>query len=269
MFFARAKQHQMMTFIFLGNLLFGFFAFAQTPLLDPVTGRQVKFTESQSDIDRTRRLQVTGMREPQKITHCYHYIAERQQNSRYLSQKINYANENAGHFFIPPPGKNGAVAGPGVYCAKTLVSTVYYGDRVIRIELADDVVILDRRTNIKYCRQGGENFTDSRTDESCKQKRVDLKYYQEQYGWYVISTEGRPNHRVSAVKEWSADDALLIADLQQTIDLIGSGNREVLVNSSGLDQNRILTLLRGVQQRSQAAAQQNGAPQVFRPVNGN
>lgn len=277
MTFSNSKQSKFIVLMVLGQIFFGSFtAQAQTPLVDAVTGRQVQFTEAQSDIDRTRRMYMTGTSDPRKITHCYHYISEKQQNRNFLTAKYTYAQANSGHFFIPPPGPNNAVAGPGVYCAKTLVSTVYYGDRVLRIELSDDVVILDRRANVKYCRHGGDNFTDSRTDASCAQKKVDLKYYEENYGWYVITTEGFPeirpgDRRVRAIKEWSAEDALLISDLQQTIDLVRTGGPEVLANPSSLTRDRIVSLLQAVQQKSQraAAAQPNGAARVYRPVNAN
>ena len=143
------------------------------------------------------------------IDHCYHWLDE--QSSGYLTHKYQYANANSGELtFVTTPGtSNGAIAGPGLYCAKSPSGSYTYGDRLIRVELVDDVVLYDDYNNVNYCRVGNKFIQDG----DCQSKDWDIKFYRGggvgNYAWYVISNP-------QAVKSWSANSDQLIQDLNNS-----------------------------------------------------
>jgi len=137
------------------------------------------------------------------ISHCYHWLDE--QNSGFLSYKYNFGNKNNGDIaFIA--GVNGAAAGPGLYCAKSPSGSYSYGDRVIRLELVDDIVMLDDHTKKKYCGHNGDFYSTA----ECDSKPWDIKFYSGggigNSAWYVIKDP-------QAIKMWSANSDQLISDL--------------------------------------------------------
>lgn len=137
------------------------------------------------------------------ISHCYHWLNER--TNHYLAYKYRYAAQNKGEltFFTTPQTSNGSVAGPGLYCAKTPLTSLSYGDRVIRIEFVDDVVVSNQNT-FKKCGHKG-NFYPSQ--QECDRKPVDVLLYSPGADWYVINNP-------QSVKSWTANDDTLINDLR-------------------------------------------------------
>jgi hypothetical protein len=147
---------------------------------------------------------------PVPIGHCYHWL---QSSAGYLDFKYDYAKKNGNEltFYTSPATSNGSVAGPGLYCAKSPSESFGYGDRVIRIELVDDIVILDATSGKNYCGHNGRYYAN---DAECQAKDWDIKYYNHSPDWYVIQ-----NPR--AVKSWSATSPNVIEDLQEEMRYAG------------------------------------------------
>lgn len=147
------------------------------------------------------------------IDHCYHWLDEASEG--YLAYKYSWAenNENELSFFTTPDTSNGSVAGPGLYCAKSPSGSYGYGDRVIRVDLVEDVVLYDALSGIQYCGTEGES---SQTSEACGNKNWDIKFYngggKGNSAWYVIQNP-------MAVKAWSANSDVLAADLRASIEV--------------------------------------------------
>ena len=145
------------------------------------------------------------------ISHCYHWLDQR--NSGFLTYKYNYGDANNGDVAFVA-GKNGAIAGPGLYCAKSPSGSYSYGDRVIRLELVDDIVMYDSINNKKYCGHDGNFYPPSK----CQQLPWDIKFYTGggvgNYAWYVIKDP-------QAIARWSANSDQLISDLQASKALNG------------------------------------------------
>lgn len=139
------------------------------------------------------------------LSHCYHWLDEA--SAHYLSYKYSYAAQHEGELTFYTTGGNGAVAGPGLYCAKTPADSYGYGDRVIRIDFVDDVVVYDSLTGRQYCGLNGDFYSST---EECNSKAWDVKFYygggRGQMAWYVIRNP-------QAILKWSAVSPQLIADL--------------------------------------------------------
>jgi hypothetical protein len=141
------------------------------------------------------------------INHCYHWIDEA--NDGYLSYKYKYAQQNNGEmtFYTNPASSNGAVAGPGLYCGKTPADSYGYGDRVVRVDFVDDIVMLDAGTNVQYCGHNGDYYKNS---ADCQKRPWDIKFYsgggRGNYAWYVIRNP-------QSIISWSANSSQLIQDL--------------------------------------------------------
>ncbi|HWU44521.1 MAG TPA: hypothetical protein VN132_13815, partial [Bdellovibrio sp.] len=133
------------------------------------------------------------------ITHCYHWLNER--TAHYLQYKYEYAAKNKGEltFYTTPGTSNGAVAGPGLYCAKTPIGSYTYGDRVIRIDFVQDIVL--EFGGKKYCGFDG-NFDAA----NCPSKPADVELYNTSSDWYVIKNP-------QAIASWSAYSDQLEQDL--------------------------------------------------------
>lgn len=136
------------------------------------------------------------------ISHCYHWLDERSKG--YLSYKYKYSSQNKGEltFYTTPQTSNGSVAGPGLYCAKTPLTSMGYGDRLIRIEFVDDVVI-SFQNSYKRCGPKGNFYA---SQQECDSKPIDVLLYSPGADWYVIKNP-------QAIKSWTANDDLLVADL--------------------------------------------------------
>lgn len=145
------------------------------------------------------------------IDHCYHWIDEKSDN--YLSFKYSWAGNHGNEltFYTTPGSTNGAVAGAGLYCAKSPSGSYDYGDRVIRIDLVEDVVLYDENSGIQYCGTTGET---SQNSNECASKEWDIKFYSGggtgNYAWYVIQNP-------MAVASWSANSQELISDLKASM----------------------------------------------------
>lgn len=136
------------------------------------------------------------------IDHCYHWLKER--SSKYLTYKYQYASKNKGEltFYTTPETSGGAVAGPGLYCAKTPIGSLSYGDRIVRIDFQDDVVFKNTAGS-KVCGTNGK-FYPNQSD--CNSKAEDVHFYDSNSEWYVIKNP-------QVVKSWTANDDILIKDL--------------------------------------------------------
>ena len=149
------------------------------------------------------------------LSHCYHWLDS---NAGYLDFKYDYASRNNGAltFYTTAATSNGSIAGPGLYCAKSPSGSYSYGDRVIRIDFSDDVVVLDEYTGKKHCGHNGDFYADQ---SECDSKDWDVKFYSGggvgSSAWYVISN---PN----AITSWSATSDQLISDLNLSKTLNGS-----------------------------------------------
>jgi len=147
------------------------------------------------------------------ITHCYHWIDQGSDN--YLTYKYDHAQKNKDEltFYTTYSTSNGSVAGAGLYCAKSPSGSYSYGDRLIRVNLVDDVVMLDETTGVKYC---GHNGADSTNSTECSSKEWDIKFYSGggigNSAWYVIQNP-------MAVDSWSANSDQIIDDLNTSISL--------------------------------------------------
>lgn len=133
------------------------------------------------------------------IDHCYHWLDER--TNGFLTFKYGEAKRSGGEFSFYTTGGNGAYAGPGIYCAKTLIGSYTYGDRVIRIDFVDDIVETDNVQQV--CGTNGR-FYPNQAD--CNKQPVDVHLYSTVNEWYVIKNP-------KAIKSWSANSDLLIKDL--------------------------------------------------------
>lgn len=134
------------------------------------------------------------------ISHCYHWLNER--TSRFLTYKYTHARSNGGELTFFTTGGNGAAAGPGLYCAKTPLTSYSYGDRVIRIDFVDDVVTSNQNQS-QMCGHRGSYYP---SQAECNSKSVDVLLYSPGYDWYVIKNP-------QSIHSWSANDDRLIADL--------------------------------------------------------
>jgi hypothetical protein len=133
------------------------------------------------------------------INHCYHWLDER--SAKFLTFKYAEAKRTGGEFSFYTTGGNGAVAGPGIYCAKTPLTSYNYGDRLVRIEFVDDIVETDGGSQV--CGYNG-NFYPNPGD--CARQPVDVHLYNTSLDWYVIRNP-------KAIKSWSANSDELIKDL--------------------------------------------------------
>lgn len=133
------------------------------------------------------------------LTHCYHWLNERTQ--KFLAFKYSYAEKNNGELTFFTTGGNGAVAGPGLYCAKTPIGSLGYGDRVIRIEFVDDVVFGDGSS--KICGTNGHFYPNS---ADCDSKPLDVHLYNTSNDWYLIKNP-------QVIKSWSANSPQLISEM--------------------------------------------------------
>lgn len=136
------------------------------------------------------------------ISHCYHWLDS---TNGFLQFKYAHAEQANGELSFFTTGGNGAIAGPGLYCAKTPSGSYGYGDRIIKIELVQDVVLLDAHTGIKHCGYGATAGTVPH--DACQEKNWDIKFYNSSADWYVIQN---PN----AVLRWTTGSADLAADLE-------------------------------------------------------
>jgi hypothetical protein len=141
------------------------------------------------------------------LGHCYHWLNE--STSKYLTYKYNFAKKHEGEitFYTDPATSNGSVAGPGLYCGKTPGDSFDYGDRVVRVDFVEDVVMLDSLAGIQYCGHNGNFYQSS---QECQKKPWDVKFYtgggKGQAAWYVIRNP-------QAIFTWSANSEQLVADL--------------------------------------------------------
>lgn len=133
------------------------------------------------------------------LDHCYHWLNER--TDQFLSFKYNYAAKNGGEFSFYTTAGNGAAAGAGIYCAKTLIGSYIYGDRVVRIDFVDDIVMSDDVQQV--CGTNGSFYSSQAT---CDNQPVDVHLYSKSNEWYVIKNP-------KAVKSWTANSPLLVKDL--------------------------------------------------------
>lgn len=184
---------------------------------------------------------------PRNITHCYHYLKESWENAKFLKEKYQRAANTKGEFYNVA-GKNGATYGPGLYCAKTPISTSFYGDRVIRLDLTDDVVIEDtfdkpkgkvkndKTEGKKYCRTGQQSFT---SDEACQAKPIQVRYVEGKNDWYAITD-------LKAIKRWSANSFKLSQDLSENLKNMSAANGKTFQNSSNNGIPKLTSLLQAV-----------------------
>lgn len=145
---------------------------------------------------------------PFPLSHCYHWL---ETTKGYLQYKYDFAKNNQGEltFYTTPATSNGAVGGPGLYCAHAPISSTSYGDRVIRIDFVQDVVVLNETTGKKICGHNGNYYTN---DQDCQNKNWDVKYYSSSNHWFVIQNPG-------AIASWSAVSPELAQDLQANAPL--------------------------------------------------
>ena len=185
---------------------------------------------------------ATRMDKHLPISHCYHWLDEK--NSNFLTYKYQYGDINNGDVAFVA-GRNGAIAGPGLYCAKSPSGSTSYGDRVIRLDLVDDIVMYDATTGKKYCGHNGNFYPQN----ECDRKQWDIKFYSGggigNKAWYVIKAP-------QAIARWSANSDQLVSDLQLS----------KTVNSGGISAHFDQTLRYIQRERSQ-----DGGPKTY--INGN
>jgi hypothetical protein len=133
------------------------------------------------------------------LSHCYHWLKEGSYG--YLTTKYKHAEKTNGEL-LNVTGSGGTMAGVGLYCAKTLAGSADYGDRVIRLDFVDDVVIY-KRGDKKYCGARGAMF---KNQSDCDSKQADAEMYDASRGWIVIKN-------LASIKSWSANSKQLIEDL--------------------------------------------------------
>lgn len=132
------------------------------------------------------------------VNHCYHWI-----KVQYLSGKYDYAQNNQGALSFE--NSNG-VEGPGLYCAKTPLDSMTYGERLIRIDFKEDVVFLDKAgTGQNVCGLVAGLIS----EEECKKKTPDVIFYDASSGWYVIKN---PN----VVRKWTSTSDLLKQEMEES-----------------------------------------------------
>lgn len=141
------------------------------------------------------------------ISHCYHWL-----NPAYLEEKIKHANAKGGEISFYTTGAGGAQAGPGLYCAKSPSQSHTYGERVIRIDFVEDVVIQDEaRSRRNYCGSSASSVNEA----ACQSKEWDLKLYRDDIDYYVIKSP-------AAILRWTAASEQLLNDLAAEIQWGGS-----------------------------------------------
>jgi hypothetical protein len=138
---------------------------------------------------------------PDAIKHCYHWLKD--DGRHFLTAKYEWAKAHNGEFSFFTTAGNGNAAGDGIYCAKTPMSSVEYGNRVIRLDLVDDVVIHEKISQ-KYTIGGVEV-----TAKQALAKGVDMDYYRtyKDDAWYVI-------RQPEVIKGWSTNGDQIKSDLQ-------------------------------------------------------
>lgn len=148
------------------------------------------------------------------ITHCFHWLEEKRSRNGYLTYKYRHAENNGGELtFIKSHGR----VGYGLYCAKNPYQSRDYGDRLIRIDFALDVVFKDYRGR-QWCRVGMNAFEDSR---ECQSKSWDVHHFDDDNDFYILSSE-------ASVFSWSANSDELLADLSEASERTGLSFREVV-----------------------------------------
>lgn len=157
---------------------------------------------------------------PFPLSHCYHWI-----QSRFLDLKYQHAQANSGELLFGESFRtNSAVAGLGLYCAKSPSQSADYGDRVIRVDFVEDVVILDDVSKKKYCGFLGKALP----DEECQRKDWDIRLYQRNPDWYVIKN-------AAAIAKWSVASPELLSDLQAEVNATLSFSPKAQVVSSAIN----------------------------------
>jgi len=145
------------------------------------------------------------------ISHCYHWLTP-----SHLDYKYKYAQRNSGEITFYTTGGNGAVAGPGLYCAKSPSGSYSYGSRIVRLDLVDDIVLYDAMSGRKYCGHNGNFYG---TQRECDKQPWDIKFYsgggRGNAAWYVIRDP-------QAILAWSANSSVLSADLNMSKTLNGA-----------------------------------------------
>jgi hypothetical protein len=134
---------------------------------------------------------------PDKIDHCYQWLKEKDDNRGYLTAKYKFADQNNGEFLF-----TGQTKAKVVYCAKTPAGSYIYGDRVIRIDLASDVVIRDNINNV--CTVSGQE------QDASKCANPDLILYNRGSAgseWYMITNP-------DVIISWSANSTQLVDELK-------------------------------------------------------
>jgi hypothetical protein len=138
------------------------------------------------------------------INHCYHWINEAGNN--FLSFKYKWASEHSGEFSFYSTQGNGAMAGAGIYCAKTPAGSYSYGDRLVRLDFVDDVVLRDDMND--RCSVGGA----MKPMAECANKTIDVRLYSS--GNAGMNSEFYVIYSPKAVKSWSSNSDQLISDLR-------------------------------------------------------
>jgi hypothetical protein len=135
------------------------------------------------------------------ISHCYHWM-NTEGNSR-LEAKFDYAAKNNGALLLKD---DSAAPQDGMYCTDQIWRGAVYGDRVIRIDFAEDLVMSNDHGNL--CGKD-ENYFRA---EECQKKEPDVKFLNKELGWYYIL----PN-RPTVIRSWSANGEALAQELQKAL----------------------------------------------------
>lgn len=155
------------------------------------------------------------------VDHCYHWLKEG--SGGILTHKYNHAKEKHGELTFYGSNGNG---GPGLYCAKEIWQSISYGDRVVRVNFVDDVVLYDVESMNIYCGKDSPaislpltiNFQLKSYDSNNPCKRpIDVIRYAHGYDFYVIKNE-------ASVKTWSANDGQVVKDLEKIAQVSPSEN---------------------------------------------
>lgn len=135
------------------------------------------------------------------VDHCYHWIRTRPQDL--LALKIDFAQKNQGQFLHLD---RQWTYGSGIYCAYSLLDSIDYGDRVIRIDVAPTV-----NSPVKVVNRE-KRWLLIETSELSKNS----------FGEVIqMTTEGAAAPVVKtprSIKSWSANNESLMKDIQLTID---------------------------------------------------
>ena len=141
------------------------------------------------------------------LHHCYHWIKENEGRYARLTYKYKAAETERGglSFYTTTTGNR---AGDGLYCGKTPLDSITYGDRVIRIEFVDDVVL---QYGVNYCGNTPERAK-SANHQECQRKTPDVLLFDgtgqpNGEAWYVIKNP-------KAIKNWTANNSVLENDLR-------------------------------------------------------